>query len=105
MTGGTTGAFVSIVGAFVSVMAGVFVSIVGVELSPFRRLLALAALDQHRRKAGDAHGEHAKHGELQAGTAFALLLEQRALGNEWVWIVHDKFGADGVLSSRRFLLV
>ena len=56
--------------------ACVLVSIVGVELSPrLDRLLAFAALDQHGREAGDAHGQHAKHGELQARTAFALLLK------------------------------
>ena len=107
MAGGTTPArFVSIAGGFVSVdgrrvrvnrRRGIVGRVAG-------RLLALAALDQHRREAGDAHGEHAEHGEFQARTAFALLLQQRAFGNERVRIIHE-FGADSVLSSRRFLLV
>ena len=50
-------------------------------------LLAFAALDEHRGEAGDADGQHAEDGELHPRAAF-VLLQQGALWNEWIGIVH-----------------
>jgi hypothetical protein len=87
--GSTTGAFVvaggSMAGELETSFIGGFVASSGAALviasvgDFFRRLLALAALDEHGGQAGDAHGEHAENGELQAGAALALLVRAASL--------------------------
>jgi len=51
-------------------------------------LFAFAALNEHGGQAGNTDDEHAQHAELHAGPAFALQLQQGALGDEWIRMVH-----------------